>query len=93
MLAQITENIHKNERKRSKEEICAEILAIAERGAKKSHIVFKANLNFKFLDKYLVRLKKSDLITGPSKSNLFSTTEKGIKYLEHFRELRDFLPL
>ena len=33
--------------------------------------------------------KKEDLIDGPTKNNLFRTTEKGIKYLDHFRELRD----
>jgi predicted transcriptional regulator len=90
MLTQTIEDVYGNNRKRSSVEICADILIVAKKGAKKSHIVYKANLNFKLLDKYLERLQDSDMIAGPMANNLFKTTEKGLEYLNHFRELRDF---
>jgi len=90
MLTQTFENVYENNRKRNGIEICADILMVAKKGAKKSHIVYKANLNFKLLNKYLDQLRNSDLIVKSTKNNLFKTTEKGIEYLNHFRELRDF---
>jgi predicted transcriptional regulator len=33
-------------------EICADILRVARRGAKKTQIVYEANLNFKIVKKY-----------------------------------------
>jgi len=79
-------------RKRSEIEILADILRVAESGAKKSHIVYKANLNFKTVEGYLNTLKSSGLITGPeSRNNIFSTTEKGIGYINHFEMFKDFM--
>ena len=40
-------------RKRSSYEISADILKVALRGAKKSHIVYQANLNFSIVKGYL----------------------------------------
>ncbi len=37
-------------------DICADILTAARAGAKKTHIVYGANLNFKLVRKYLRRL-------------------------------------
>ena len=79
-------------KKRSDIEIYAAILNTARVGAKKSHIVYKANLNFEIVEKYLDHLKSSGLIVKPeSGSKLFITTEKGIDYLSHFEELKDCL--
>jgi len=89
MLTQTIGEVYGNNR-RSSVEICADILMVAKKGAKKSHIVYKANLNFKLVERYLDRLKKSNLIVGPMINRLYKTTMKGIEYLDHFRELRDF---
>ena len=81
-------------RKRSEMEILADILRVAERGAKKSHIVYKANLNFKIVEGYLNTLRNSGLLVGPAgRENLFSTTEKGIGYVNHFETFKDFMKL
>ena len=53
-----------NWRRRSRVEIIAEILRIAKRGAKKTRIVYGANLNFKMLDNYLQRLEKAGLLVS-----------------------------
>ena len=79
-------------RKRSDIEISAAILRVARGGARKSHIVYKANLNFKMVKKYLDRLRESGLITGPAcGSKVFRTTEKGAKYLDYFEGFKDYM--
>ena len=81
-------------KKRSEIEILADILRVSIEGAKKSHIVYKANLNFEIVRKYLDLLEKSDLITGPEGRNkIFSTTEKGVRYLNHFEAFKDYMKL
>jgi predicted transcriptional regulator len=80
-------------RKRSDLEITTAILHVAVNGAKKSHIIYKANLNFKLGKKYLTRLIKSGLIDGPATGRrVFSTTEKGVAYLKYVDGFKQFLP-
>jgi len=76
--------------KRSDIEISADILKVAMDGAKKSHIVYKANLNFQLGKKYLDRLMNAGLIAGSNNgSRLFLTTDKGMKYIKHFEDLKE----
>jgi predicted transcriptional regulator len=92
MLTQTIGNVFENGKKRSNIEICFDILITARKDVKKSHIVYKTNLNFKVLKKYLALLRRSGLIKGPTKNNLFKTTEKGSRFLNNYRELRGFFP-
>lgn len=79
-------------RKRNDIEITADILKVAREGAKKSHIVYKTNLNFKIAKKYLNYLKKAGLIVGPlGNKRLFKTTEKGINYLKYFHGFKNYV--
>ena len=79
-------------KKRSDIEILADILKVANDGAKKSHIVYKANLNFKIVRNYLNILKNSGLIAGPEgRSNLYQTTEKGVEYINHFETFKTLM--
>jgi predicted transcriptional regulator len=76
--------------KRSDIEISAAILQVARNGAKKSHIVYKANLNFEIGKKYLDRLMNSGLIVHSNNgSRVFSTTDKGVEYVMHFEDLKE----
>jgi predicted transcriptional regulator len=76
--------------KRSSLEIYAAILAVAKDGAKKSHIVYKANLNFDLGKKYLGQLTSYGLIQGPSgRDQSFHTTAKGVAYIKHFDGLKE----
>jgi predicted transcriptional regulator len=78
-------------KKRNEIEILADILRISSSGAKKSHIVYKANLNFEIVKKYLDLLEKSDLISCPEgNSRMFCTTEKGRRYLDHFESFKEY---
>ena len=55
-------------------DICADILNIARGGAKKTHLVYKANLNFNIVKKYLRKLTNQSLIL--SENGHYITTEE-----------------
>lgn len=65
-------------------DICADLLRIARVGAKKTHLVYKANLNFEVVKKYLRRLSEQSLIS--SENGQYFTTEKGVKFLDNYQE-------
>jgi predicted transcriptional regulator len=78
-------------RKRSNFEISADILKVAMGGARKSHIVYKANLNFEIVKSYLKELTSSGLLQSPDQGNkLFTTTEKGIEYIKYLDGMKQF---
>jgi predicted transcriptional regulator len=75
--------------KRSDIEVSADILKVTLNEAKKSHIVYKANLNFQLVKKHLDHLINSGLIAGSSsRSRVFMTTDKGVEYIKHFEDLK-----
>jgi len=78
--------------RRNSMDITVQILKIALNGAKKSHIVYRANLNFEVVKKYLNHLKVSGLINSPSLGNrLFQTTLKGEEYIHRYDNLNNFI--
>jgi predicted transcriptional regulator len=78
-------------RKRSTFEISADILKVAMGGAKKSHIVYQANLNFTIIKDYLTDLTRSGLLTGPMNgSKLYTTTDKGIAFINYMNGMQQF---
>ena len=69
-------------------EISANVLRVAREGAKKSHIVYKANLNFKIVNGYLTHLQETGLIFSPlDNEHLFKTTAKGLEYIDEYTRL------
>ena len=75
--------------KRDKLEIIGSILLICKNGAKKTEIIYKANLNFKNGEAYLQWLIDRKLITKEGK--LFKTTPKGAKLLSDLQSASAFL--
>jgi predicted transcriptional regulator len=79
--------------KRGRLEIIHEILVICSKPAKKTNILYKCNLSFSQLQKYLSYLTARDLVSQfPSKrTNLYIITEKGKAFLEGYEELNRHL--
>lgn len=78
-------------KKRSNIDISADILKIAMEGARKSHIVYQANLNFAIINEYLTGLIQSGLLDGPNEmSRLYVTTDKGLNFLNYYDEFKQF---
>ena len=69
---------------RSAFEIIAEILKTSKNGAKKTRIMYRCGLSYKFIQKYLNLLLETNLLrTG----NSYHTTEKGIEFLRKYQTM------
>lgn len=91
-LAEITSTEQPRVHKREYLEILACILDITQIGVTKTHIVFKANLNFAKATQYLQQLHTAGLLTvSPDKKQLYMTTAKGLEFLDRYYELTLYL--
>ena len=77
--------------KRDRLGIIRSILLICRTGAKKTEIVYKANLNFKNAGVYLQWLIDQELIT--KEDNIYKTTSKGAKLLSDLQSVSDLMDL
>jgi predicted transcriptional regulator len=71
---------------RCKLDIIADMLRVANRGAKKTQIMYQANLSYKLLTKYLKEVVKADLVHFEHAENCYVLTSKGEKFLERYKE-------
>jgi predicted transcriptional regulator len=76
-------------RNRTRLEIIASILTVAANGARKTHIMYQANLSFRQLEEYLNFLLEKNLLTisGEPHAPIYEITPQGIQYLKNFQEL------
>lgn len=73
-------------------EIIGMILAICEKGALKTHVMYRCNLNTKQMDQYLQFLQAQRLIEIKSegqyaKRPLYLTTSLGHKYVHAYKQI------
>ncbi len=68
-------------------DICADLLNVAREGAIKTQLVYKANLNFKIIKKYIIRLSEYGFLE--SERGQYFTTEKGNRFLVQYREVTE----
>ena len=77
-------------RRRDRISILVDMLEVIGDGARKTHIVYKANLNFESCRRYLNALRNAELIDirvgSPMK---WSITEKGRAFLKKYREFKN----
>lgn len=79
-----------NWQRRGRVEILADILRAAVDGARGTHIMYKANLNFSQRQKYLTEALNAGLVGVRVNSPLvYMTTEKGHEWLKNYRKLLD----
>jgi len=73
-------------------EIFANILKIAEKQTLKTHIMYKANLSHRQLEKYLTFLETNGMIIRRLQENmiLFQDTEKGLEFLKDYERLSNY---
>jgi predicted transcriptional regulator len=71
---------------RSRFEIIADILNVANNRAKKTKIMYQANLSYKLLQKYLAEVKRSSLVMYERKGRCYVLTDKGREFLQAYRE-------
>ena len=73
--------------RRNSLDICAELLKIARDGAKITQLVYKANLNFTIIKKYIERLNQNGFLVF--KNGYYITTEKGVRFIDQYHDLAD----
>jgi predicted transcriptional regulator len=82
---------------RNRMEIVANLLSIANNGALKTHLMYKANLSYLMVTEYLDFLTRSGLIKETidpeGTTKIYQTTEKGLKYLEVYNSLQTIVGL
>ena len=83
-------------RKRSDIDIMANILSEANRGTKKTRIMYSCNLSHRQLQVYLQVLREMGFLAYHSneedaKLNCFKTTSKGLKFLDAYRALKSLM--
>lgn len=72
---------------RGKLDISADILNITKNNPqKKTQIMYKANLSYTILIKYINKLVKASLIAYEDENQYYILTEKGQKYLKIYEE-------
>ncbi len=76
-------------KRRGRAEIIVDILSAAMEEAKKTQIVYKANLNFRRARKYLPYLEEKGLIENIG--NEYKTTEKGKQFLRDYQKMDEQL--
>ncbi|MCK4732744.1 MAG: winged helix-turn-helix domain-containing protein [Methanophagales archaeon] len=69
--------------------IIVDILSVAGEKAKKTQIVYKANLNFRMVGEYLPHLVDKGLIENTDGE--YKTTEKGEEFLTDYQKMKEIL--
>lgn len=70
---------------RRKLDIIADMLLVAGNGAKKTQIMYQANLSYRLLTKYLEEIRKAYLISFERKQRRYVLTSKGQQFLEVYK--------
>lgn len=70
-------------RYRSRLQIIADVLSAAGEGAKKTHIMYGANLSYKLVTRYLDEVVKVGLLEFDGES-LYAVTSVGEEFLQHY---------
>ena len=71
---------------RGRLDIIADILNVVKGKAKKTQIMYQANLSFKVLQRYLAEIVGASLIDFDDGANCYMLTEKGFKFLKAYQK-------
>lgn len=80
-------------RRRNQFKIIADILSVAEKGATKTRIMYRSNLSFYMLERYLRILEERNLIRveGSKRPPRYFTTEAGRRFLKDYKKLEKMI--
>jgi predicted transcriptional regulator len=70
---------------RRKLDIIADILQVAKEDARKTQIMYQANLSYTVLERYLSKVVAASLICFEDKTGLYRLTDKGREYLDAYK--------
>jgi predicted transcriptional regulator len=70
---------------RDRLQIIADILSVVRGGAKKTHVMYQANLSFTLLKRYLTEVLEAGLVSCDDEE-FYRLTGRGLKFLDRFDE-------
>jgi predicted transcriptional regulator len=78
---------------RTRVEILASILKVASTRTLKTHIMYKANLSFRQLERYLTFLETNGMLARSFDDNtlMFQITAKGVEFLKDYARISTYL--
>lgn len=79
--------------KRTGLEIMAEILILCKQPQTKTRVMYRTNLSWRMLQKYLSELQSPGLLEVHHSLTKYTTTQKGLNFVEKWRELVKLLML
>ena len=71
---------------RSRFDIIDDVLNVISGKAKKTQIMYQANLSYRLLQKYLDEVKRSGLVQYERKDRCYVLTDKGREFLQAYKE-------
>ena len=71
---------------RNRLDIIADILQVASQSAKKTQIMYQANLSYKVLQRYLKDITTASLIDFETTEQCYVLTQKGREFLEAYKD-------
>lgn len=77
---------------RSRGDIVAAILDIAKHGTIKTRIMYGAFLSYPQLKGYLDLLLENDLLEHDANDKVYSTTARGIRFLDMYKKMDNMVP-
>src|SRR5579872_6267251 len=77
---------------RSRTEIIDSMLRGIGSGATKTHIMYRAFMSYTQLKEYLVLLEERKLIEFDAQTQLFTMTEKGLRFLNVYEAIQELIP-
>jgi predicted transcriptional regulator len=78
---------------RSRTDIVGLILEAANGGATKTKIMYKAFLSYAQLKEYLTVLLEKDVLEYDDETQLFRTTEKGLRLLQMYNQFDEMMSI
>lgn len=71
---------------RDRLDIIAAILNVTSRDAKKTQIMYQANLSYRVLQRYLYEIVEASLVKFEKYKQCYQLTQKGQEYLDAYKE-------
>lgn len=71
---------------RNKFDIMADVLSVASGRAKKTQIMYQANLSYSLLQKYLSEVRRFSFVVYERKARCYVLTDKGKGFLQAYKE-------
>ena len=89
----MSKTVCKSENNRGKIQIMADIVDLCKAGIRKTHIMYKGNLSYEQINRYLYELLEKELIIQNLDDGVltYRTTEKGRSFLQYYNMMLSIL--